>query len=237
METRRQQPHNSTFKAVLFDLDGTLVEFKFKVKESREAMIELLASKGFDIDRFAGLPSSQALFNEVQRQIDESERLSSSYTFARVREELSELLNGFERIALSEARPHPGSLGTVKRIMERGVTTAIVTNSGRGPVESLLSAFGFLPYLSLVITRDEAGKLKPEPDGILVALARLGVGPGDAVYVGDSVLDIQASRRAGVQCVSVATGLYRAETLMAERPDFLISRIEELEEILFPPTS
>ncbi len=148
--------------------------------------------------------------------------------------ELSELLDRFESEAFSEARPHPGSLGVVRKINEKGILTAVVTNSGRAPVDSLLGVFGFLPYINAVITRDEVSRLKPEPDGILTALSRLMVKAEDSVYIGDSVLDIQASRKAGVKCVSVATGLYKAETLMSHRPDYLIHRIEDLEEIVFP---
>ena len=77
--------------------------------------------------------------------------------------------------AFREAKPHPGSLDVLKRISFEKIPAAVVTNSGRLPVDVMLGTFGFLPYVSIIITRNEMTKLKPEPDGILQALDSLRV--------------------------------------------------------------
>jgi HAD superfamily hydrolase (TIGR01509 family) len=225
----------SAFKAVMFDLDGTLIEFKFKVRESREEMIAHLRGLGFNDSELSRDMKTQAFMDNVQLQLDNSPELSSRYNFGTIESQLSEILDKYEMQAFREAKPHPGSLGVLKMISSEKILTAVVTNSGRLPVDVMLGTFGFLPYISIIITRNEMTKLKPEPDGILKALNSLRVRAGDSIFVGDSVIDIQASKKAGVKCVAVATGLYQAEALMAQNPDYLIHKIEDLEAIIFPP--
>ncbi len=217
------------FKAVLFDLDGTLIEFKFKVKESRLAMIEWLRKNGFDTSSFSSETKTQKIIDSVRLQSNEETRAS----FESARRSLYEILNEFEFESLSRAKPHPGSIQLLKRLKEEQILTALVTNSGRRPVDSILGTFGFLPFLTTVITRDEMASMKPEPDGLLKAIEQLRVGREESIYVGDSVIDIQAARKAGVQSVALALGMYAEDTLVKERPDYMISNIEEVQKIVF----
>ena len=223
-----------SFKVVLFDLDGTLIEFKFKVIESRKAVIDMLQGRGFDTKELTPEMRTQNLLNETRRQIENSSRLGS---FEEMKEEISKVLDRFEIQAFNEARVHPGSLPILKKITSKGIRAAVVTNSGRVPVDLLLENFGFSPYLSLIVTRNEVERLKPDPQGILRALEALQARREDSIYVGDSIIDVQAARAAKVSSVAVASGLYKAEELMEHGPDFLIQRIEELEGIVFPSIS
>jgi phosphoglycolate phosphatase len=227
-------PHkNSRFKAVLFDLDGTLVEFKFKVKESRLAMIEKLRRDGFDVGAMNEKTRTQAIIDEAQRQCDNGKRETSSHDFKKVKRELYDILNGFEFEALAETRPHPEALSVLKMIKESQILSGIVTNSGRLPVNSILHEFGFSPYLSTIITRDEMKKMKPMPDGLLEALEQLRLTSDDALYVGDSVIDIEAARAARMKCASVSTGLYRSEELRKFSPDYALDTLDGLHKVLF----
>jgi len=218
--------HGSSYEAVLFDLDGTLIEFEFKAKESREAIFELLRTRGIDVSLFSSSLRTQALLDDLKGATGES--------YQALRSEIYGILDSFEMEAFDRAKAHPGSLQTLIRIAKRGIKTALVTNSGRAPVNAKLGKYGFTPYFDALVTRDEMARLKPAPDGIILALEKLSVQSDDALYVGDSILDIEASRVAGVKCVSVASGLYQAEELAQHSPDFLIHRIEELEGIVFP---
>ncbi len=220
---------NSRFKVVLFDLDGTLVEFKFKVKESRVAMIEWLTNNGFDMKRATDQTRTQAIIDIAEKQ---SSSGTNSMDFQSVKEKLSNILDEFEFAGFNEARPHPGSLTLLKELGNRQIRSGVITNSWRKPVDSILGNFGFLPYLSLVITRNELNKLKPEPEGILKAIDLLGVSKDESIYVGDSVIDIQAALRAGIQSIGLAQGMYRADSLAKEGPDYLVENIEDVKKIV-----
>ena len=218
------------FKAVLFDLDGTLVEFKFKVRESRLAMIDWLARNAFETRNFTAETKTQKIFDAVKVQ-SESRKIPNN--FDSIRKSLLDILEQFEFESFAQAKPHPGSLHLLKRLKDEQVLTALVTNSGRRPVDSILGTFGFVPYLSITITRDEMTSMKPEPDGILKAIEDLNVRKEESIYVGDSVIDIQAARKAGVSSIALSQGMYSGQILAKEEPDYLISKIEEVEDIVF----
>jgi HAD superfamily hydrolase (TIGR01549 family) len=215
---------------VLFDLDGTLVEFRFKVKESRLAMIDWLGKNGFDTKNLTEETKTQRIFDSVRSQIGTA---GNSFRSDYVKKSLSEILENFEFEAFRVAKPHRGSLHLLRRLKDEQILTALVTNSGRRPVDHILSLFGFLPYISLVITRDEMGLMKPEPDGILKAIDELKVAKEETVYVGDSIIDIQAAHSAGIACVALSQGMSTGQVLIKHGPDYLISNIKEVECIVF----
>ena len=221
------------FKAVFFDLDGTLVEFKFKVRESRIALIELLKSKGFDVSLLNEATRTQLLVDEAERQWAALNLLKEKERFDVLKKEIYSILDDFEFQALREAKLHDDSLQILRRLASENISMALVTNSGRRPVDSVLHKFGFQDYLSVVVTRDEMKKMKPMPDGILLALERMGLQSRDVLYVGDSVIDVEAARSAKMWSASVATGLFSKEALEKMSPDFLLGRLEDLENVVF----
>lgn len=220
------------FKAVLFDLDGTLVEFKFKVKESRIAMIELLEKLKYDSGKWTDSMRTQEIIDGAEDQWRNSPDLQRLHNFEEVRGEIFKLLDGFEFEALSEARPHKDSVYILRKLKHSEILTGIVTNSGRAPVESVITEFGFEPYLSILITRNEMEKLKPNPHGLLLAMKKLRATGEESLYVGDSTIDIEAARLAKMKCASVSTGLYRIDALRKFSPDYAINSLEELEAIV-----
>jgi len=220
------------FKAVLFDLDGTLVEFKFKVKESRIAMIDFLKGRRYNSTAWSESMRTQDIIDQAQEQWKASKGLQLDHDFEAIRASIFRILDGFEFEALSQARPHEGSVYILKRIKHAEILTGIVTNSGRAPVESVISEFGFTPYLSVLITRNEMEKLKPNPHGLIKAMKELRVTPEETLYVGDSTIDIEAAKLANMKCASVSTGLYHIDALKKFSPDYAVKRLEELEAIV-----
>src|SRR5271165_151691 len=225
---RRSPP----FKAVLFDLDGTLVEFKFRVKESRIAMIDFLESRSYDSTVWTESMRTQDIIDQSEEQWKSSRELQKAHNFEEIRASIFRILDGFEFEALSQARPHEGSVYILKKLKHSEILTGIVTNSGRAPVESVISEFGFSPYLSVLITRNEMEKLKPNPHGLIRAMKELKVTPDETLYVGDSTIDIEAARLAKMKCASVSTGLFHIEALRKFSPDYAVKRLEELEEFV-----
>jgi HAD superfamily hydrolase (TIGR01549 family) len=222
-------PGSSAFKAILFDLDGTLIEFKFKVKESRVAMIELLKKEGYDPSRWSEATRTQEIIDSAKEQWNESTSLRKGKDFSIVQDSIFRLLDDFEFEGLSQSRPHAGSVSILRKIKHSEILTGIVTNSGRAPVDSILTEFGFSPYLSTVITRNEMEKLKPHPHGLIRAMKELDVSPSKCLYVGDSVIDIEAARLAQMKCAAVSTGTFQYEALVKLGPDLAFRTLEELE--------
>jgi phosphoglycolate phosphatase len=220
------------FKAVLFDFDGTLVEFNFPVKESRLAMIELLKNRNYDSSVWSDSMRTQDIIDQARDQWYKSSSLQSDHTFETVKDAIFRLLDDFESKALMEVNAHRDSLPVLRKIKHAEILTGIVTNSGRAPVESVIKEFGFGPYISILVTRNEMEKLKPYPHGLQYAMQQLRVTPNESLYVGDSTIDIEAARLAKMKCAAVSTGLYHIDALRKHSPDFAITSLVELEPIV-----
>jgi HAD superfamily hydrolase (TIGR01549 family) len=195
-------------------------------------MISLLENRHFDSTKWTDTIRTQDIIDQAEEQWRDSQALQKLCSFQDVRAEIFRLLDGFEFDALTQARPHKDSVAILRKIKHSEILTGIVTNSGRAPVESVIKEFGFEPYLSILVTRNEMEKLKPYPHGLLYAMKELKTDSEDCLYVGDSVIDIEAARLAKVRCASVSTGLYAMDALRQHSPDYVISSLQELEQIV-----
>ncbi len=83
-----------------------------------------------------------------------------------------------------------------------------------------------------MLTRNELSRLKPDPEGLIKALNIFKVRREGAVFVGDSIIDIEAARNAGIRSIAVSCGMYSESELKKNHPDFLISKIEELVKLI-----
>lgn len=217
------------FRAVIFDLDGTLVKMKFKWKESRLAMINWLDKNGFDISGLDDDSKSQVILDRARIESESNPNLPR---FDHVRKSLIDIVQMLELESAAEATAYEGSLILLKILKERGILSAVVTNAGRAPVEKVLEKLGFLPYLVTVVTRDELVMLKPEPEGIRKVLDTLNLDKAEVIYVGDAIEDMEAARNAGVAYVALTGGLHSANLLIEKEPDYVISSIEEMKELI-----
>lgn len=110
------------------------------------------------------------------------------------------------------------------------VAVAVVSGSARAEVEPVLAAAGLTDAVRLIVSADDIERSKPDPEGYLLALRRLGLGPDDAVAVEDSEAGVAAAKAAGIYCVAVTTtlpaGRLSEADELAERVDQdLISRL------------
>jgi pyrophosphatase PpaX len=113
-----------------------------------------------------------------------------------------------------------------------GVKLGLVTSKSRYTTQMAFDLTGIESYFDQSVCADESPRNKPLPDPILLCLERLGVGPRDAAYVGDSPADIQAAKAAEVEAIGVTWGVFAAEALEAEKPDRLVHTVSELSEVL-----
>lgn len=113
---------------------------------------------------------------------------------------------------LTHTAPYDGILPLLSRLKERGTHTAIVSNKLDPAVQTLRTRF-FAGLIPLAVGESATVRRKPAPDALLAVMDRLGATPGTTVYVGDSEVDLEAARRAGVKCLSVLWGFRDEDTL------------------------
>jgi HAD superfamily hydrolase (TIGR01509 family) len=192
--------------AVLFDLDGTLVDSVYQhVLAWREALEEAgIALSVWRIHRRIGMSGGlfvQALLRETGHQVtaEEAARLQRLHAAAYARQ-------------VAQVRPLPGARELLAYLSQVGVPWAIATS---GRMESARPALDILGISSdvPVITRDQVQHAKPDPDLFLAAAERLGVAISASVVVGDSVWDLLAARRARALGVGLLSGGYGQDEL------------------------
>jgi HAD superfamily hydrolase (TIGR01549 family) len=220
MELRRQ--------AFLFDLDGTLVDSVYQhVLAWRDALDHIgMDVSVWRIHRKVGMSGglfAAALARETGRELTAEEATSVRAIHA----------ESYARRA-DQVRPLPGARELLTYLSEAGVPWAIATSGYResaGPVLALLD----LPEGTAVVTRDQVGRAKPDPDLFLAAAERLGVDIADSMVVGDSVWDLLAARRARALGIGVLSGGYGQEELeragayrVYEDPADLLRHLDEV---------
>jgi HAD superfamily hydrolase (TIGR01549 family) len=214
--------------AAIFDMDGTLVTFKFDVQGTRKALIELLSSHGFDTSGLGLTTPTQLILDSARAQTT----ASGPGAYEELRSKVYAVLDEFELESVSSTTPFPGTRQALVHLKSRGVRLAVLTNSGRRAATEALRRANLGGCFEFVLTRDDIDAMKPKPDGLKKAIALLGLPLSETYYIGDSTYDIHAAKGAGIRVVSVATGNYSAERLKAEGADFVISSVPELGRIL-----
>ena len=127
-------------------------------------------------------------------------------------------------------RPYPGIMAMLAALHAAGCQMAVVSNKMQAATQQLVSRF-FAPYISVAVGEDEATGIrrKPAPDMVAEALRQLGARAADAVYVGDSDVDIATATNSGLPCISVLWGfrdrqflLQHGATRLVEQPDDIV---------------
>jgi HAD superfamily hydrolase (TIGR01549 family) len=181
--------------AVLLDIDGTLVDSNYL---HVHAWVQGFAAAGRPVDAWAvhrrigmgsGLLLDELLGDEADR-LGEQVSQGHSDRYA----ELADLL-----------RPFAGAQDLVRAIVERGGTAVLATSAVPEELERLRAVLDVDPIVHVVGAQD-VDEAKPEPDLVQAALDAAGVPADRAVFVGDSVWDVESAQRAGVACVGVLTG-------------------------------
>ena len=211
-------------KAVLFDMDGTLID---SMSTYYAIIRDVMEQVGMEITL-----SRELLFESLSR----GETLSNVVFTPGMRHQES-IVRRFNTLAL-EAFREMFSRGDValidgvdtllEELRRREFLLAIVTSSRAEIIVPFLKAKNIHPYLSCVIGRFEASRLKPFPDPLLKCTEILDVHPGEAIYVGDSIIDIQAGKAAGTGTVGVLTGTSDIDGLKAEAPDAILDSVGDL---------
>ncbi|NDZ81333.1 HAD family phosphatase [Streptomyces sp. SID10853] len=191
-ETRTYWP-----EAVVFDHDGVLVD---SIGPDLEACRRLFAEYGVDLpaERWArevcgNTGGYEALFGLLPGTPD------TARAHARLRELWRELL------VPANVPLMPGVRTLLDRLAERGTRLAVASSADRSWVTRMLGHHGLTAFFDVVVCGDDVARVKPAPDVYRRALALLGVTPGRAVAVEDSLTGVAAARAAGLRVVAVPT--------------------------------
>lgn len=210
--------------AVIFDLDGTLLDTLQDLWGSANAALRQYGYPERTIDEvraFVGNGVKKLILRALD--IERAEECPQfDEIFAAFRAHYAEHSN-------DHTKPYPGVMELLERLKSAGIAMAIVSNKLDAAVKQLNEIY-FKEYISVAIGENEAAgvKKKPAADTVLAALRELGVTTAEAVYIGDSEVDIATAKNAGLPCISVTWGFRDRHWLTAHGADTLYASPEEV---------
>jgi phosphoglycolate phosphatase len=211
-----------TYSTYIFDLDGTLldtlgdlassVNYALRMHNMPEHSLE-------DIRRFVGNGVRKLMERAVPQG---AQNPCFDEAFATFRQY-------YMQHSLDTTRPYTGITETLEALKARGCHLAVVSNKMMAATQALCSHF-FPDTIEVAIGEHEAEGIrkKPAPDTVIAALKALGVGKEQAVYVGDSDVDIETARNSGMPCISVLWGFRDRDFLKQNGAETFISAPSEL---------
>lgn len=216
--TRHPHPDPRAFDAVLFDVDGTLVDSEpiwfavlcSVVPEFGGTLPEGAHAALHGTDR----PAATKILRERFGLVGDAEAF-----WARVVERLI--------VDLADVRSMPNADAWVEAAAEAGRARAVVSNSPRAMVEASLASHAWARHLEVRVTIEDVARGKPHPDGYVLAAARLGVAAASCLAVEDSLAGARAAVAAGASCLFVTNGLVDPDAARAITP-YVVSALPAL---------
>ena len=205
-------------RALIFDLDGTLIDSKLDLALSVNATLEHMGRAALPHLRIYGYVGKGA-----PRLIEQA--LGPGATSAECEEGLAFFLSYYRKHMLDNTVTYPGVRGGLAAL--EGLTMAVLTNKPVRFSQAIVDGLGLGKYFRAVYGGNSFETKKPDPAGTKVLLREFGIAPKEAMVVGDSEVDVQTARNAGTWACGVTYGL-GADRLAEYPPDLLIDSIEEL---------
>jgi len=206
-------------KALLLDLDGTLVDSREALKEAGRAGFLAIGLSEFNDEKIAF---------EVARRLEQDlpiDDLFSKFHIAKEAEErfLPAYLTAYYSAVTSRSKPFPQAKRTLQALSQRFPLALITLRYVvREQILDELNHLGLAKFFRAVVTTLDVEKPKPFPDALWVAARKLHVPINECAIVGDSIIDIQAGKAAGAKTIAVLTGLFSRAELEALKPDLVI---------------
>ena len=211
-------------KTLIFDLDGTLLNTLADLRESTNFALDKFdfpARTTEEIRKFVGNGLRMLIRRAVPPETDE-------LTVDRV---LAEMKAHYREHYHDGTMPYEGVLPFLKTMKKRGFRMAIVSNKA-DPMVQLLRTLYFDDLIPVAVGELDGVARKPAPDMVELALQRLGCTAENAVYIGDSEVDIETAKNAGLPCLSVGWGFRAEDVLRAAGAVRVFHTPEELCEVV-----
>lgn len=190
-------------RAVLVDLDGTLIDTAPDIAAAANATLASLGLAALDLAQVRSF-IGEGIAVLVRRSL--AARMSATQAEEKLPAALEEFERHYEATNGRYSSVYPGVVDGLRAMRERGLQTACVTNKVLRFAEPLLAHHSLLQLFDTLIAGDSTRAKKPDPAPVLEACRRLGVSPPDSVLIGDSALDARAAQAAGLAFVAVSYG-------------------------------
>ncbi len=212
-------------KAVLLDLDGTLLD---TVLDLHAAACGMLADLGRppvaleDIRAYVGRGIPNLVKRVLAGKLEAADDPNPPPADA-----LASFKQHYEHFNGRAAKPFPGVLAGLDALRAKGLPLGVITNKAQAFTIPLLERTGLLPYMSVAVSGDQLPRPKPDPMPVIWACGRLNVSPADTLLIGDSVHDFHAGKNAGCKVFLVPYGYNEGQDVHGLAADAIVADIVE----------
>jgi phosphoglycolate phosphatase len=212
------------YKAVLFDMDGTVLDTLGDLAAAVNHTLREFSMPERSIAEVAAALSNGAAYliaHTVPAGTPKELTDKVLAAYAPYYDAHCDILTG----------PYDGIVPLMEKLRDRGVKLAVISNKQDTAVKPLAEKY-FPGLLEIAVGESTEVRRKPNPDAVLAALRHIGVEREDAIYVGDTEVDLQTARNAGMECASVDWGFRTREQLVEIGAEHIFDTVQELEEYL-----
>jgi phosphoglycolate phosphatase len=208
----------SLMRTFLFDLDGTLIDSKLDLVNSVNFMLREMRRETLPLDTVAsyiGHGAPKLVASVLGADALEADRERGLEIF----------LAHYQKHSLDATRVYPGVTEGLEALREHPM--AVLTSKPRKMSVEILGALGLLKYFRVVYGGDSFEKKKPDPTGALTVLKEFAASPRESAMIGDSDVDIQTARNAGMRAIAVNYG-FGQHNRAAQPADLYVDSLQEI---------
>ena len=212
-------------KAVLLDLDGTLLDTVLDLHAAACGMLADLGRPPVAVEEIRayvgrGIPNlvKRVLAGKLEAADDPNPPPADA---------LARFKKHYEHFNGRAAKPFPGVLEGLDALKARALPLGVITNKAQAFTIPLLERTGLLPYMSVAVSGDQLPRTKPDPMPVIWACGRLNVSPADTLLIGDSVHDFHAGKNAGCKVFLVPYGYNEGQDVHGLAADAIVASIVE----------
>lgn len=208
------------YDAIVFDLDGTLIDTLEDLKDSVNFALNKFGFPERSLDEirsFVGNGVKRLVYLSVPEGTDEE-----------TSEKCLKIFKEHYKInSRNKTAPYNGIPEMLETVKAAGFKTAVVTNKIQDAAIEIIRSF-FGDKIDVIIGQVDGVAQKPEPDGVWLALEKLGADRSKAVYIGDSEVDCMTAHNAGLPCIGVTWGFRSREVLEENKAEFIADSPEQI---------
>lgn len=214
------------YEAVIFDLDGTLLDTLEDLADSVNEMLRNFSCPErslAEVRQFVGNGMKKLVERSVPEDFD-IKNFDSAYELFRL---------SYSRNMRNKTRPYDGILECLGTLRENGIKTVVTSNKNDDAVKNLCREY-FGDLITLAVGAKEGVPSKPDPEMVFSAMKEIGAEKEKCIFAGDSDTDILTAKNAGLKSVGVLWGFRDRNILERAKADFIISSPEEIIAIVKP---
>ena len=217
-------------KAVLLDLDGTLLDTVLDLHAAADGMLADLGRPPVaveDIRAYVG----RGIPNLVKRVLAGKLEAADDPTPPPA-DALASFKKHYAHFNGRAAKPFPGVIEGLDALKAMGLPLGVITNKARDFTMPLLERTGLMPYMQVAVAGDMLPKPKPDPMPLVWACGRMNVSPADTLMIGDSVHDFKAGKAAGCKVFLVPYGYNEGQDVQGLAADAIVASIFDAAKLL-----